>query len=133
MSESTLGAPAAFRGYRLQTLYIINRILNAERDYIYCPEKEEDLSIMDEDKNFLEIIQIKAHASSNLKLSDFKISKPDSFFRRISKYKDEQKRPKIKILSFDTVGPELIGAFNDKKPIDQERVKKATGCELYNK
>ncbi|MED3959102.1 hypothetical protein P4629_10520 [Priestia aryabhattai] len=124
MSESTLGAPAAFRGYRLQTLYIINRILNAERDYIYCPEKEEDLSIMDEDKNFLEIIQIKAHASSNLKLSDFKISKPDSFFRRISKYKDEQKRPKIKILSFDTVGPELIGAFNDKKPIDQERVKK---------
>ncbi|MBY0065183.1 hypothetical protein [Priestia aryabhattai] len=124
MSESTLGAPAAFRGYRLQTLYIINRILNAKRAYTYCPEKEEDLSIMDEDKNFLEIIQIKAHASSNLKLSDFKISKPDSFFRRISKYKEEQKKPKIKILSFDTVGPELIGAFNDKKSIDQERVKK---------
>ncbi|MDO6657867.1 hypothetical protein [Anaerobacillus sp. 1_MG-2023] len=124
MNESKLGAPAAFRGYRLQTLYIINRILNAKDKYKYYPEKDEDLSIRDEDESLLEVIQIKAHASSELKLSDFKIGKQDSFFRRISKYKEFEKNPNIKIISFDKVGPELMGAFIKKNKDDQEKIRK---------
>lgn len=44
------GAPAAYRGYRLQALYILKRILRPGSDeYIFQPEGCEDLDILDND------------------------------------------------------------------------------------
>ncbi|KZL88588.1 hypothetical protein [Clostridium magnum] len=109
------GAPAAFRGYRLQSLYIMYRILEGNKNLVYCPEKSEDLTIVNVDTNEeVEDIQIKAHASNNLSLKDFNINKPEGFFRRILKYKYSENKPKVLIVSFDKVGPELSGAFKNK-------------------
>jgi hypothetical protein len=72
------GATPAYRGYRLQTLYALFRILDQEGNnhLVFQPEVLEDLSIQDEKGNLLEVIQVK---SSDLDLSSFK----KSFFIRI--------------------------------------------------
>ena len=45
MSDS--GGSAALRGYRLQTLYILSRLMNAEsHEHSFRPEGKEDLDIL---------------------------------------------------------------------------------------
>ena len=38
-------ATHAYRGYRLQALYILSRILNSDTDLLFTPEVNDDLSI----------------------------------------------------------------------------------------
>src|SRR6476469_7540629 len=79
-------ATPAYRGYRLQALYVLYRILTSDssRELVFHPEGKEDLSILDSHGTLLEICQVKAY-SSNLILSDFKPDKSDSFFYRMSR------------------------------------------------
>jgi hypothetical protein len=76
------GAPAAYRGYRLQALYTLRRILTPAvgQSLVFQPEGLEDLAIRDTDGHLIEVIQVKSH--DNLVLSDLFPAKPDSFFHR---------------------------------------------------
>lgn len=58
--NSDIGAEAAFRGFRTQTLYIINRILfMKDEEFYFQPEGEEDLAVYDNSKNLIEVVQVK--------------------------------------------------------------------------
>lgn len=78
------GPQAALRGYRLQSLYTLHRLLSAGADrLVFQLEGREDLDIYGPSGDLLEIIQIKAH-SSNLTLHDLNPDgKRDQFFRRV--------------------------------------------------
>jgi hypothetical protein len=111
-------ATAAYRGYRLQALYALFRILdqNGDNRLIFQPEVLEDLSIQDEKGNLLEVIQVK---SGHLTLSSFK----ESFFIRINSLIKSQNPPRIVVASFSDVGPELLQAIKKEGP-ERERVAK---------
>lgn len=93
MPQSNDATPA-YRGYRLQALYALFRILDPEGNnhLVFQPEFLEDLSIQDEKGNLLEVIQVK---SSDLDLSSFK----KSFFIRIYSLIKRQNAPQIIIAS----------------------------------
>lgn len=104
-------ATAAYRGYRLQALYALFRILDQEGNnhLTFQPEVLEDLSIQDEKGNLLEVIQVK---SGDLTLSSFK----ESFFIRINELIKNKNAPQIIIASFGVVGPELLKAIEKDSP-----------------
>ncbi|HEY3362683.1 MAG TPA: hypothetical protein VGK06_12945 [Methanosarcina sp.] len=103
MQESNDDATPAYRGYRLQALYALFRILDQEgfNNLVFQPEKWEDLSIQDENGNLLEVIQVKS--SPLLELSSFK----ESFFQRIYTLIKRQNPPQIIIVSYGKVGREF--------------------------
>ena len=117
MSQSSDATPA-YRGYRLQALYALFRILDQEgsNNLVFQPEVLEDLSIRDEKDGLLEVIQVKS--GRHIDLSSFK----ESFFRRIYPLIKRQKPPQIIIVSYGEVGPELCQAIKRDGP---ERVKVA--------
>lgn len=121
--RSSTGAESVFKGFRAQTLYIVNRILNqTKEEYQFQPEGEEDLAVYDKDGVLIEVVQIKNY-SSNLTLSSLSPEKEDSFLRRSINLlnKEQTKRPKIKLLSFGQIGPELYnGIRKDEK--DRENI-----------
>ena len=110
MPQSNDATPA-YRGYRLQTLYSLFRILDQEGNnyLVFQPEVLEDLSIQDEKGNLLEVVQVK---SGDLTLSSFK----KSFFIRIGSLIKSQNAPQIIIASFGKVGPELLKAIEKDGP-----------------
>jgi hypothetical protein len=110
MSDAT----PAYRGYRLQTLYIIWRILepNSRQDLIFQPEGVEDFSIWDANDNLLETVQVKAYGE-NLTLSLLSPEKVDSFLYRTHRSLDEYPRVNIKIASFGDIGSELRTATQE--------------------
>lgn len=76
MSDAT----PAYRGYRLQTLYILTHILESDgKDLIFQPEGAEDFAIWNTSHRLLEIVQVKAY-SADLTPSVFSPRKADSFF-----------------------------------------------------
>ena len=106
-------ATPAYRGYRLQALYTLYRILNQEGPpRIFQPEGSEDLAIYDGEHHLLEIIQVKQRSSS-LSLSSFKPEKPNSFFYRASSELEKNPNVLIKIVAFGSVGPELGKALEN--------------------
>lgn len=111
MRESNDATPA-YRGYRLQALYALFRILDQEgfNNLVFQPEKWEDLSIQDEKGDLLEVIQVKSN--SLLELSSFK--KP--FFQRIYPLIKRQKPPQIIIVSYGKIGRELRLAIERDGP-----------------
>ncbi len=58
-----MGTSAAYRGYRLQALYSLNRILgsNDGAGLVYHPEGFEGLDIERKDGSLTEIIQVKSY------------------------------------------------------------------------
>jgi hypothetical protein len=56
-------ATPAYRGYRLQALYTLWRILESEDSshLIFQPEGHEDLAIFDSNETLLQVVQVKAH------------------------------------------------------------------------
>jgi hypothetical protein len=119
-------ATPAYRGYRLQILYTLFRILDQEdnANLVFQPEGHEDLSIQDDKGNLLEVIQVKARYSSNLTLSSFK----ESFFKRANSLLSNEKNPQIFIASFGEIGSNFLQALqNDGKERDGEAKK------LYDK
>ncbi len=121
MSES--GGPAALRGYRLQTLYILSRLMNVEsREHIFRPEGKEDLDIYSSSGQLLESVQVKAYTSS-LILSDFSPQTDSSFFRRSLRILGDHSDAKIKIVSFGPIGPEIEKAWGQEGP-ERESVRR---------
>ncbi len=106
------GALAAYRGYRLQALYTLSRILGSgvPDKRIFKPEGYEDLVILGEDRRVLEAVEVKAHGK-NLTLSDFSPQKPESFLRRAVRIANEYPTATIRIVSFGPIGPEMSKAW----------------------
>ncbi|MBN6187948.1 hypothetical protein JQN58_13810 [Aneurinibacillus sp. BA2021] len=106
-------ATHAYRGYRLQALYTLHRILHVQETdkLIFQPEGNEDLSVYDEHLNILQEIQIKAYSIS-LTLSNFEPNKPLSFFNRMARQMKLFPTMKVSLVSFGELGPELYGALS---------------------
>ena len=104
-------ATPAYRGYRLQTLYILWRILTSDCDagQVFQPEGKEDLAVYDSGDNLSEVIQVKAY-SNNLTLSYLEPSSPDSFLYRINKLLQDTPNINPYIVSFGEIGRELTDA-----------------------
>ncbi|MFD2171059.1 hypothetical protein [Tumebacillus lipolyticus] len=118
-------ATPAYRGYRLQALYTLYRILNCPKEskLVYHPEGNEDLFVYDESLSNQEVVQIKAY-SAPLRLSDFAPSKRLSFFNRITPQLIANPDLKVKIFSFGDFGPELLGALTNNMKLRNTIAKK---------
>ncbi|MEA5467534.1 hypothetical protein [Spirulina sp. 06S082] len=110
MSDAT----PAYRGYRLQTLYTLARILEPcdTKDLIFQPEGAEDLAIFDTSDRLLEVIQVKSY-TANLTLSLLDPDKKDSFFYRINNLPNIDTDLNIIIVSFGQIGIELLQATQE--------------------
>lgn len=108
-----LGAPAALKGYRVQALYALKRILGqGENDIQFQLEGVEDLDVLDALGRPLELIQVKKYDS--LKLSDLSPHSPESpgsFFGRAVRFLGGENSPAIKLVNFGTIGPEMRQAW----------------------
>jgi hypothetical protein len=111
--HSNSDATPAYRGYRLQALYTLARILNQQGSPLtFQPEGTEDLAIFDREHRLLETIQVKQRGT-NLALSSFKPEKPNSFFYRVSSELDKDPAVKVSIVAFGMVGPEFQKALQE--------------------
>ena len=108
---STADATPAYRGYRLQALYTLARLLDSagHDGLIYQPEGQEDLAVYSHQQTLLETVQVKQR-SQNLVLSSFEPEKKDSFFPRVAAQLRNTPNVKISIVAFGDVGPELDGS-----------------------
>ena len=120
---SNSGAKAALRGYRLQTLYVLSRLMNSEnREHLFQPEGNEDLDIYSSTGQLLETVQIKAN-TPNLTLSDFSPEKESSFLKRSLGNWKANPDSTIRVVSFGPVGPEIENAWTQEGP-ERERVRR---------
>lgn len=108
--EYKYSAEATFRGFRAQTLYILNRIITGNEKFDYRLEGHEDLDIWS-DKDVIELVQVKCYYSHDLVLSDFEPEKQSSFFRRSVDRFNDGLSPKTNVISFGNIGPELKNGF----------------------
>jgi hypothetical protein len=105
------GAQAALRGYRLQALYTLYRLLQpADAAKSFHLEGHEDLDILDEEGRVLEVIQLKAYATA-LSLSHLKPKKADSFFKRVLSRRSAFPDARECIVSFGPYGAEMQAAW----------------------
>ena len=111
-------ATPSYRGYRLQALYILDRILESQPALIYTPEGIEDLSIT-ENNSTTEIVQVKSY--DGLVLSNLEPSKENSFFHRANQFLGENSNIKIFIANIGLIGPELRNAWVGKNK-DRESI-----------
>lgn len=121
-------ASPAYRGYRLQVLYTLWRILGIQNSQSnFQPEGLEDLTIYSDslDKP-TEIVQIKAY-SDDLALSDLQPNSPHSFLHRVTAYLEIEPRPSIKLVCFGSVGPELEQALSGIADAQEQVIKKLVG------
>lgn len=98
-------ATPAYRGYRLQALYTLHRVLT-DAVPTFQPEGKEDLAIFDSAGQLREIIQVKAY-SDPLVLSRFDLKKRDSFFSRLAQDAPLDPSVLIRIITYGPCGPEL--------------------------
>jgi len=121
----SVDATATYRGYRLQALYVLFRILNSEDSHrlTFQPEGREDLAIFREAVELVEVIQVKAY-SDNLTISTFSPEKPNSFFRRVVELSRKHPQAAVKIVSFGPIGPEMARAWdidaNERRSVTQK-------------
>lgn len=107
----TSDATPTYRGYRLQALYTLHRVLEAtDAARTFQPEKAEDLAVLGADGQLQEIVQVKA-LTHGLTLSDFNPQKPDSFFYRVHQHLSQAPEARVRIVTYGPVGPELDSAF----------------------
>lgn len=114
------GGPAAIRGFRLQTTYVLLRLLQGQRDQQFKPEGQEDLDIFDVDGKAIEHVQVKAYGQP-LQLSHLSEKEPGGagaepayFERALHRLKERGTRERL--VSFGTIGPELIAAWKGEGP-----------------
>lgn len=125
---SSSGAEAAYRGYRLQALYVLYRILISENasQLVFQPEGREDLTIFDHTGVLLEDIQVKA-LQDNLTISTFDPKNPRAFFHRTIQTAQTQPQASVKIVSFGPIGPEMSSAWQKNGPERDTVRQKLTG------
>ncbi|NEQ75161.1 MAG: hypothetical protein F6K23_20195 [Okeania sp. SIO2C9] len=104
-------ATPAYRGYRLQALYTLSKILESDKSsgLIFQPEGKEDLAIFNDKRDLLEIIQVKAY-TGKLTLSTFSPDKSDSFFYRVNAELKQYSELKVSVVSFGPIGREICQA-----------------------
>lgn len=126
------GASAAYRGYRLQALYILERLLTPgiERTLAFHPEGYEDLGIKENDV-LKEAIQVKSY--DGLILSNLSPEKENSFLRRALRLMDTDENTRIRLVNFGPIGNEMTKAWGDKKNNEENGIyKKLRGFGYSN-
>lgn len=105
---NNIGAINALKGYRIQFLYSLFRILShKEHEVKFCPEGEfEDLDIRDINNNLLEVIQVK-NLTDKLTLSDIIDSNENSFLKRAINAHLKGNSPIIKLISTSDVNEDI--------------------------
>lgn len=97
----TDNASHTFRGFRLQTLYIVHNILTSDQKYQFQPEGAEDLAVYDPIGNLIEAVQVKS--GNPLQTSDLK----SSFFTRSIERQQAYPNSALKLVKFGSIGAEL--------------------------
>ena len=125
MSDAT----PAYRGYRLQNLYTLARILESHEDtsLVFQPEGAEDFAVWNKNNRLLETVQVKAY-SGKLTLSSLSPDKVDSFLYRAMSLLNKEPDITIKIASFGEIGIELLKATQED---GKERIKVAKKISEY--
>jgi hypothetical protein len=129
--QTNRGGPAAIRGFRLQTLYAIHRLLETTgADWVIKLEGQEDIerwSIQDE---AIEFVQVKAFSApltlSNLEpnRSDNQSKKEPPFFRRVIDRVHSYPQATQRLVVFGKLGPELEKAWQSEGPERESITKK---------
>jgi len=119
----TSGGPAAIKGFRLQTAYILLRLLRGQSPEHFQPEGQEDLDVLDQGGRPVEHVQVKAYSSA-LQLSDLVSSdsegeraEPPYLKRALSRIRAAGTHETV--VSFGSVGPELLGAWRNESRNDE--------------
>ena len=120
------GATAALKGYRVQALYTLKRILEqGENEVYFQPEGLEDLDVLNELDQPIELIQVKKYDS--LVLSDLgphSLDKPGSFLGRVVQFIDSDPSLTVKLVNFGEFGPEISNAWAGSKTEQQSIIRK---------
>lgn len=103
------GGPAALRGFRLQSLYVLSRLLSPGSDVLQ-PEGTEDLDVF-RNGRLVETCQIKA-LGSDLALSDLQPEGSAGYFTRLVARLAADPGAAARIVSFGPLGAELAGALS---------------------
>lgn len=98
-----------YRGFRLQSLYALKRILESDTGFNFRPEGIEDLAVYSSDGELLEAVQVKAHSAA---LSPSSLGKP--FFLRMQELVKRNKGVPVTLVSYGPVGPELVAALDER-------------------
>jgi len=119
---TTSGAEAALRGYRLQALYSLHRILDGGDQFVFHLEGLEDLDVYSTSGELLEVIQVKA-IDGNLTLTALSPGKPNAFFRRVLDRRGPLRDTKEKLVSFGPIGPDMSQTWAGDGPKREEAVR----------
>lgn len=127
-------ASASYRGYRLQTLYTLRRMLDVSdnENLIFQPEGKEDLAVYDTDHNLIEVVQVKA-LGAELFISSFSPQKPNSFFYRASDLLKENSNLNITVVSFGKIGAELLRSIETEGDERKRVAEKLSNYGLLSK
>jgi hypothetical protein len=117
------GASAALKGYRLQHLYSLFRILgdDASPPRQFQLEGTEDLEIFDDAGRLIEAIQVKARSSAPLAPSALTTNRGESFFRRAAERLERDPVSRQRVISFGEVGPSLLRLASHDEQTDEQR------------
>jgi len=112
---NNLGAISALKGYRVQFLYSLYRILTFKgTEAEFHPEGMEDLDVYNHEDAAIEIIQVKGFGET-LTLSDITTSKKDNtFLKRAIKIYEEGNSPIIKLVSFGEINEDVKNLSNSE-------------------
>jgi len=117
------GGPAAIKGFRLQTAYILLRLLSGRPTEQFRPEGHEDLDVLDFNGQAVEHVQVKAFSNA-LRLADLATSEaegpqaePPYLQRALARVRAAGTRETV--VAFGPIGPELLGAWRNAGPRDQ--------------
>lgn len=127
-------ASASYRGYRLQTLYTLRRMLDVSdnENLIFQPEGKEDLAVYDTDHNLIEVVQVKA-LGAELFISSFSPQKPNSFFYRAADLLKENSNLNITVVSFGKIGAELLRSIETEGDERKRVAEKLSNYGLLSK
>ena len=107
-ANNNIGAISALKGYRVQFLYSLLRILSSssEEAKFFLEGEFEDLDIHDSTGKVLEIIQVK-NLGDTLTLSNILSKKESSFIRRAILAHQRGHKPEVKLVSFGEVNCDI--------------------------
>lgn len=108
MDNINQGAISALKGYRVQFLYTLYRIITQKKDEnAFHPEgKFEDLDIYNIKGEPIEVIQVKSY-SRDLTLSNIINDNGTSFLRRAAKAFEDNNQPIVRLVSFGDVNEDI--------------------------
>ena len=97
-----------YKGYRLQALYALYRILHGE-EYSFQPEGVEDLAVYSQGGKLLEVVQVKDH-TNNLTPSSF----GEAFYKRMEALVTQSGECPVTLASYGPIGDLFKGALIEK-------------------